>query len=125
MAFDVTLEGHTFGVDAAEEFGGRGHGPKPKALVLSALAGCTAMDVTAILKKMRVELESFGVDVSGELTDEHPKVYHQIHITYRFKGPDLDRSKLERAVELSQTRYCGVSKMLQGTAKITHEIRVE
>ena len=122
MAFDVSLEGHGFHIDASEEFGGRGYGPKPKSLLLSALGGCTGMDVVSMLKKMRVPYESISIEVSGDLTDEHPKVYHQIHIIYRFTGDALDEAKINRAIDLSQTRYCGVTKMLEGTAKITHEV---
>jgi len=122
MAFDVELEGHTFPIDAAEQFGGRGLGPKPKGLLLSSLAGCTGMDVVSILGKMRMPFDSFAVDVTGELTDEHPKVYHKIHITYRFTGAELDAKKIEKAVRLSQETYCGVTAMLGKTAEITYDI---
>ena len=124
MAFDVSLEGSEFKIDASEQFGGRGYGPKPKSLVLSALGGCTGMDVVSILGKMRVPFDSLSIEVSGDLTDEHPKVYHQIHITYRFTGDALDEAKINRAIELSQTRYCGVTKMLESTATITHEVHL-
>lgn len=122
MAFDVELQGHHFTVDAEAQVGGSDRGPRPKALLLSALAGCTGMDVVAILKKMRMPFASFSVDVSGELTDEHPKVFRALHVTYRFTGEELDRAKIERAVELSQTTYCGVTAMLRKTAEITTEI---
>lgn len=122
MAFDVELQGHHFAVDAEAQVGGSDRGPRPKALLLSALAGCTGMDVVAILKKMRMPFASFSVDVSGELTDEHPKVFRALHVTYRFTGEELDRAKIERAVELSQTTYCGVTAMLRKTAEITTEI---
>lgn len=123
MAFDVQLEGATFGIDADEKFGGHGYGPKPKGLVLSALAGCTGMDVVSILRKMRMPFDSFGIKIDGELTDEHPKVYHRIHIVYTFTGGELDTAKIERAVKLSQEQYCGVNAMLAKTADITYEIQ--
>jgi putative redox protein len=124
MTFDAELDNHTITMDAAEKFGGRGLGARPKAMLLPALAGCTGMDVIAILNKMRVTLDGFDLEVSGNMTAEHPKVYDAIHLTYTFRGKDLDRSKLERAVELSQKTYCGVTAMLGKTAAITYEIRV-
>lgn len=122
MQFDAELQGHHFELDAAPESGGQGYGPKPKPFVLMALAGCTGMDVVSILNKMRMTWKSFDVDVSGDLVEEHPRAYDKIHITYRFAGDALDRAKIERAVELSLTRYCGVAAMLGKTAEITHEI---
>lgn len=125
MAFDVSVEGSSFGIDASEAFGGRGHGPKPKTLLLSALAGCTGMDVVSILAKMRMPFDGLRIQVDGELTDEHPKVYRSIHVTYRFSGTELDRAKIDKAVSLSQERYCGVTAMLSKTAKIEWDIVVE
>jgi len=89
------------------------------------LGGCTGMDVVSMLKKMRVEFESLNIEVEGELTDEHPKVYHTITINYIFKGKGLPMEKLEKAVNLSQDRYCGVTAMLNPAAKIEHKIIVE
>jgi len=125
MSFEAELQGHRLTVDAVEEHGGKNLGPRPKALVLTALAGCTGMDVVSILNKMRVSFDAFGVDVTGELTANHPKVYGKIHIVYRLKGENVDRTKVERAVDLSRTTYCGVSAMLAHTAEITHEIVIE
>lgn len=124
MAFEVEVDGHRLTIDAEEEHGGTDRGPRPKPLVLSSLGGCTAMDVVSILKKMRVPFDTFSVKVAGVLAEEHPKVYRSIHLIYSFTGEKLDRSKIERAVELSQTRYCGVTGMLQFTSDITHEIRL-
>ena len=122
MAFDVALEGHELKIDAAEAFGGRGYGPKPKSLLLSALAGCTGMDVVSMLKKMRMSWKTFGLKVDGELSADHPKVYKKIHITYRFTGDALDSDKIKRAIELSQKTYCGVTVMLSSTAEITYDL---
>lgn len=122
MAFTVELDDHTFTVDAKPEAGGAGLGPRPKGLLLSALGGCTGMDVVSILAKMRVPLEGFRVEVEAPLTEDHPRVYSSIHIRYVFKGRDLPMDKLERAVQLSQERYCGVSAMLAKAAPVTQEI---
>lgn len=125
MAFDVEVNGFNLKIDAAEAVGGKNGGPRPKPLILVALGGCTGMDVVSILKKMRIEPEYFNVEVSGEMTEEHPKYYNKLHIRYIFKGKDLPMDKLEKAVNLSQDRYCGVSAMLAKAATITHEIAVE
>ena len=125
MAFAVELDGHSFTVDAKPEGGGADLGPRPKGLLLSALGGCTGMDVVSILTKMRVPLKGFRVEVEAPLTEEHPRVYSAIHIRYFFKGKDLPMDKLERAVQLSQERYCGVSAMLAKAAPVTQEIVLE
>ncbi len=122
MAFEAQIGGFNFMIDATEAVGGENRGPQPKPLSLVSLAGCTAMDVISILGKMRVEPDFFDVEVDGELTDVHPKYYHTINIKYVFKGDNLPMDKLEKAVNLSQDRYCGVTEMLRRAAKINHEI---
>ena len=122
MAFETYLDDHKLVVDAGSKVGGEGRGPRPKPLLLFSLAGCTGMDVVSLLKKMRVDIEDFKILVTGELTDEHPKYYHKIHLTYQFKGKDINSSKVEKAVNLSQDKYCGVSYMLKQAAKITWDI---
>jgi putative redox protein len=124
MAFDAELEGHKFTIDADEQFGGRGLGPRPKGLLATALAGCTAMDVIAILGKMRVEVDSFEVSADATLTDEHPKKYQSITVRYSFTGDDLPAKKLRRAIALSEERYCGVSATIAPTVELVHEIFV-
>ena len=122
LSFEIELQGHRFTVDSDEAFGGKDRGPRPKPLVLSALAGCTGMDVASILGKMKMPYDSFAIEVDGELTDEHPKVYKTITVRYIFTGNELDRGKIEKAVNLSQDKYCGVSAMLGKTAEIKAEI---
>ncbi len=125
MSFEAEVNGFKITLDADEAVGGQNLGPRPKALTLVSLAGCTSMDVISILKKMRVNPDYFNVEVEGELTEEHPKYYEHIHIKYIFRGKDLPMDKLEKAINLSQDRYCGVSAMLNKSARITHEIVVE
>jgi len=125
MAFEAEVNGHKIVVDAVESVGGRDRGPRPKPLLLASLAGCTAMDVISILDKMRVKVDAFNVEVIAEQTEEHPKVYSQIKLLYKFKGKDLPMDKLQKAVDLSQERYCGVSAMLRKASELTFEIMVE
>jgi len=122
MAFESDIFDHRLVVDANSKFGGEGKGPRPKPLLLFSLAGCTGMDVVSLLAKMRVDIDDFKIIVSGELTDEHPKYYHKIHLTYQFKGKDINTAKIEKAVNLSQDKYCGASYMLKQAAEITFDI---
>ena len=124
MSFSTTLDGHKMILDAAGESGGEDRGPRPKQLMLVALAGCTGMDVVSILKKMRVEIDGFHVIVEGELSEEHPKYYQKMHVIYEFRGNDLPLGKLEKAVNLSEERYCGVSELYRKAIEITSEIRM-
>jgi len=124
MAFDIELNSHHFIIDADSEVGGENKGPRPKGLLLSSLVGCTGMDVVSILKKMKVEDYELKLNVEGELTEEHPKIYHTINLNYIFTGKDLPTEKLKRAVELSETRYCGVTEMLRKAATINTKIIV-
>jgi putative redox protein len=73
---------------------------------------------------MKVEVEAFNVIVEAELTDEHPKYYHSIKVIYQFKGKDLPMDKLEKAVKLSEDKYCGVSAFYRKAVKLEREIRV-
>ena len=124
MAFDGKLGGFDVPLDADEKFGGNEHGPRPKGLVLTALIGCTGMDVISILTKMKIAPSKFTVDAEATLTSEHPKVFDQIRVIYRFEGEDLNESKLQRAVQLSQEKYCGVSAMLRPVAQLSRAIYV-
>ncbi|HNV96310.1 MAG TPA: OsmC family protein [Bacteroidales bacterium] len=124
MAFEAIVNDLPLMMDAAEEFGGQNLGPRPKELLLASVSGCTGMDVVAILKKMQVELESFNMEIEADMTEEHPKHYTKMHLIYEFKGKNLDRSKLEKAVTLSQDKYCGVSFMFKKFLEFTYEIRI-
>lgn len=115
--FDILQNGKTIRVDTAEE--SISTGVRPKALILSALAGCTAIDVVDLLNKMRVQFSDFKIDVEGELSEEHPKIYHTVTLTYYIKlNSEEDKSKMEKAVNLSQKKYCGVSAMVKKFADL-------
>lgn len=122
LCFEVDLDGHKFKIDSAEEFGGKKRGPRPKNLMLASLGGCTGMDVASIMRKMKLPYEDLQVNVTGVLTETHPKHFEKMHITYIVKGKNIDRKKVERAVELSQENYCGVTYNYRKSMEITHEI---
>lgn len=124
LTFETNLDGHQLVLDASEESGGHDNGPRPKKLMLVALAGCTAMDVISILKKMHVFPTEFHVFVEAEASDEHPKKYTQMKVIYQFKGENLPMEKLQKAVNLSEEKYCGVSATLQTAVDLTTEIRI-
>lgn len=124
MAFQANVSGHELMLDLDKTDGGTNLGPKPKLLLLVALGGCTAMDVISILKKMRIEPEYFNVKVDGELTEEHPKHFKKIKLIYEFRGKNLPIDKLQKAIDLSQEHYCGVSETLRKSVEIISEIRI-
>ena len=95
----------------------------PKAMMLSSLAVCSGLDIVAILGKMRVELDNFKINTVASLTEEHPKYYDEVKVQYQFFGKDLDKEKIEKAVNLSVTRYCGVMEMFRGFSKLKTEIK--
>ncbi|MBN1819192.1 MAG: OsmC family protein [Prolixibacteraceae bacterium] len=124
MAFEAEVNGHKITMDAAEAVGGENRGPRPKPFMLAALGGCTGMDVVSILKKMRVDFKGVNVKVTGELTEDHPKYFNKMHVIYEFTGKDLPMEKLEKAVSLSEERYCGVSALYKQAIPITSEIKI-
>ena len=119
MQFESTNPtGETFLMNAAPEHGGAGAGFRPKALLLSSLAGCSGLDVASLIEKMKLEVTDFKIETSANLTEEHPKVYDAVTIEYHFYGKNLDENKLQKAVNLSVEKYCGVMEMFRQFAKI-------
>lgn len=110
--------GKTLFMDTSEENGGHNSGLRPKAMMLSSLAGCSGLDVVSILDKMKVQISDFRIDTYGELTDEHPKTYHTVSVEYHFYGDNLDEGKIKKAVDLSIEKYCGVMEMFRQFAKV-------
>ena len=124
MAFQAELNGHKITIDTDKASGGLDLGPRPKALLMVSLAGCTGMDIASLLEKMRVEIDDMNIKVEGEVTEEHPKQFTSMQITYEFWGNDLPMDKLEKAISLSDEKYCGVSATLKKGIPVTHEIVV-
>jgi len=126
MAFTGSSDsGYLIPLDAKKKAGGQDMGFQPLQLFAIGLVGCTGMDVISILKKKRQEVTEFEVSAQIELAEEHPKVFTKILIGYKVTGKNLDREAVERAVELSETRYCPAQAMLEKAAEINHKIIIE
>jgi putative redox protein len=129
------LKGNTFAakagsnhwvmMDAKMDIGGNDGASTPKELVLMALAGCTSMDVIPILKKKKSPVIGYECNVKGIERDEHPKIFKEIHIEYVFYGDGIKPEDVERAIDLSVSKYCSVSAILSASAKLTHSYRIE
>lgn len=122
LVFAVEQDGYDFHVDANPEYGGQEMGPRPKGLVLTALAGCSGMDAVSMLTKMRVSDYKLAIEVEGETVNEHPKVFKNIDLIFRFEGEELPLDKLQRAVELATEKYCAVHAMLTKAVTIHTKI---
>ncbi len=122
MQFNALVNGHTVIMDGPEKVGGEDNGPIPKPFVLTALAGCTGMDIAAILRKAQKEVQDFDMKVTGEISKTVPIQYTSIHIIYDFKGPEENKEAALKAVTDSQEKYCGVSSMLKKAIPVTWEV---
>lgn len=122
MEFDTEINGFPLVLNSENLTNGEPAGISPKKLLLAALSGCTAMDVKSLLDKMRVEFSDFSVSVEAPLGDEHPKTYLKYGIVYKIRINQKDRDKMEKAVNLSMERYCGVSAMLRKSAPVNYKI---
>lgn len=125
LAFEAEVDGHKIYMDSSPEHGGKNTGPRPKPLMMVALAGCTGMDVAALLQKMREPVEELTVEVEGNVTDEHPRRFDSMKVIFRVKGKDINRKHVEKAVHLSASRYCGISANYSKAFPIDYEIIYE
>ena len=117
--FESEHDGNKISMD-----GGKKKGNGPKALLLSGLAGCSGIDVVDILEKMRIVFEDFRIEVETTQTEEHPKVFKDIHITFRMKTDPANEDKVKKAIELSLDKYCGVSAMLKKNSSIQYKLEI-
>lgn len=127
MVFESDIEKFKMTMDSEEQYGGTHRGPRPKMVLLGALAGCTGMDVISILRKKQVIPDSFKISVSGELAETYPKSFTKIHILFELRGKGYKNNeeifaKAERAVKLSQDTYCAISAMIRDSCELTHEL---
>ena len=123
MQFNPLVNGHTIVMDAPERVGGEDNGPIPKPFILTALSGCTGMDIVAILRKAGKDVKDFYINVSGEISKKAPIEYTSIHIVYEFTGDEAFRQEALNAVTDSQEKYCGVSNMLKKILPVTWDVK--
>lgn len=122
MSFNANVKGHDVIIDLDKASGGNDLGTSPKILMLVSLAGCTGVDVVGILNKMRVSFSDLSIKVNAHLTETDPKIYDDVTVAYTIKVKKKDEGKVEKAVTLSQDKYCGVSEMFRAFAKLSHTI---
>ncbi len=113
--------GHEIIMDASLDIGGEDKGPRPTEALLSALGGCTGIDVVMILEKMQQQVQSFHMEIKGERNTTEPRFFTSIQVKYVLQG-DLDESKVARAIELSSKKYCGVMHSLKADITTSYEI---
>ena len=121
MSFTSNIEGFSVPLDSSDEHSSHS-GPSPKRLMLASLAGCTGIDVVSILNKMKVSFSDFSIDVTASLTEDHPKIYKDVMIVYYIRIDAADQPKMEKAVNLSQEKYCGVSAMFKAFSTVGYRI---
>lgn len=122
MRFESTNpSGHNLFIDAGEENGGKDEGYRPKALMLSGLAGCSGLDVAVLIKKMKLHVDEFKIETEANLTEVHPKYYDKVAMHFHFYGDDLNEKKLQKAVDLSIEKYCGVMEMFRQFSELKTE----
>lgn len=119
-----TDSNHWITMDGPENFGGSNAGIRPKELILISLAGCTGSDIASILQKKKVKLDGFEMNITADVAEEHPQVFTKINLEYVFYGKNLPVNEIERAIELSQTKYCSVSAMLKKAMPVEHTYRI-
>jgi len=120
----VADSGHRVTMDVAPEVGGRNLGLRPMEMVLLGLGGCTAIDVLHMLRKGRQPITDMRVELDAERADDVPKVFTRIHLHFVLTGAGLDPHKIERAINLSASKYCSASMMLNKTAEMTHDFEI-
>src|ERR1035437_9741004 len=122
MQFNALINGHTVIMDAPERAGGEDLGPIPKPFILSALSGCTGMDIVALLRKAGKQVDDLNIKVSGEISKKAPIEYVAIHVGYDFRGNHENKQAALDAVTAAQEVYCGVSHMLKKALPVTWEV---
>lgn len=122
MKFTADCDGHLVPVDAKSPIGD-GSAVTPKHLVLVAIAGCTAMDVIALMRKYRQEVKTFTVEADAPMKEGHPAVFKDVMVTYKIHG-NVEKEKVLEAARLSMTKYCGVSAMIAKACPINYKVEV-
>jgi len=120
LRFEATDSmGHAIVMDASKQAGGEDSGFTPLQLLLAALGGCTGIDVVDLMRKQRQQVDDLEIIVSGERVEEPPRIYKNIYVEYRIKGKDIKERAVQRAIKLSEGKYCSVGAMLKAKANVT------
>ena len=119
---NALVNGHTIVMDAPERVGGDDHGPIPKPFVLTALTGCTGMDVVSILRKQGIKINDLYISATGEISKQQPIVYTSVHLIYECKGNEADKETVLQAITDSQEKICGVGNMLKRIIPVSWEV---
>ena len=114
--------GHTLTMDGAPDIGGRNLASRPMEVVLMGMGGCTAIDVVSMLRKQRQDIEGVEVSLSAERAADHPMVFTEVTLVYTVRGRKLNKALVERAVSLSDEKYCSATAMIKKSAKVSHEV---
>ena len=120
-----TDSNHWATIDGPKEFDGSEAAARPKELLLLALGTCTGSDVVTILNKKKMKFTDFELHLDAEEAKDHPKVFTKIHIEFLFRGKDLNSNHIERAIELSQNKYCPITHMLKSSVEINTSYKLE
>jgi putative redox protein len=120
----ISRFGHEISTDGSKKVGGSEEGYQPLELLLFGLAGCSGIDVVLIAGKMKQEITGLKIQIGAEQKEEHPRFITKAHIEYIFSGKGLKMDMLEKAVTLSEERYCSVGTTMAGVTKITHSITI-
>ncbi len=115
---------HEVSIDTPLESGGSDTGMTPKQMLLASVCGCTGLDIVGMLEKMRVDYSLLEISAEAEQTTEHPKVFIYIKLHYKTDVKEADKDKLLKAINLSQTKYCGVSIMLKKHCPVTYTVEL-
>jgi putative redox protein len=114
-------DGKIVDIDGAPAIGGHGEGVRPMQMLIMGLGGCSGIDVVLILKKQKQIIEDLKIELDAErFEDQEPALFKKIHVTFNFKGAELNDKRVKRAVALSMDKYCSVAKILEETAEITY-----
>lgn len=116
--------GHAVVMDGPPDLGGKNMGIRPMEMMLMGLGGCTSFDVMLILQRSRQEVTDCVAELSAERAETDPKVFTKIHIHFVISGKNIKEKMVQRAVELSATKYCSASIMLAQTVEITHDYEI-
>lgn len=116
---------HWVVMDAPEDLGGSAAGSRPMEVVLMGIAGCAAMDVIAILKKKKVNMHQFRVEVEAEKADTHPQLYTKINFHYFITGENIREADVQRSIDLTDEKYCGAIAMIRPNVEVTHSFSID